>query len=59
LRIDLDATVRAERLTQYPPVLQQSLGVCLGTEFKQQLGRALDVGEKKGDGPDGRSRISE
>jgi hypothetical protein len=42
-----------ERLAQYPPVLQQSLGVCLGTQFVQQLGRALHVGEEEGDGSGG------
>jgi len=29
--------VGAERLAHYPPVLQQSLGVRLGTQFVQEL----------------------
>ena len=38
-----------ERCAQNPPVLQQSLRVAFGAQLVQQLGRALHVGEKKGD----------
>ncbi len=50
LRVDLDTPLGAERLTQEAAMLRQSVGVRVGAELVQQLRRALDVGEEKGDG---------
>jgi hypothetical protein len=52
LRVDLDATVANERVSQSPPVLGECLRVRLGPEIVQQLRRALDVGEHEGNGSD-------
>ena len=50
LCVDLDATVADERVAKHATVLGQHLGVALGSELVQQLGRALDVGEEERDG---------
>ena len=47
LRVDLDAPIGRERLTQDATMLGKRPGVVLGTEFMQQLRRALDVREEK------------
>ena len=47
LRVDLDAPIGRERLTQDAAMLGKRPGVVLGTEFVQQLRRALDVREEK------------
>ena len=52
LRVYLDAAVRREGGPQRAPVLGQRLRVGV-SELVQQLGRALDVGEEKGDGAGG------
>ena len=50
LRIDLDTAVGSERLAQDRAMLLEFLGVPLRPELVQQLRRAFDVCEEKGDG---------
>jgi hypothetical protein len=57
LRVDLDAAVARERVAQDMPVLREQLRVALAV-LVEQPGRALDVGEEEGDGPEGRSRCT-
>jgi hypothetical protein len=52
LRVDLDATVPAEALTQRLSMLAKHIRVCI-TELAQQPRRPLDVREEEGDGPGG------
>jgi hypothetical protein len=49
LRVDLDAAVRFESLTEDTPVVGERVGVALGTELVEQARRALDVAEEEGD----------
>ncbi len=49
LRVHLDAAVCRGRLADQPPVLGERRRIGLGAELVQQRGRALDVGEEKGD----------
>ena len=50
LRVDLDAALVGAGLADDAAVLGERIGVRLGAELVQQLRRALDVGEEKGDG---------
>ena len=50
LRVHLDPAMPRARLANQPPVLGERSRVALRAELVQQLGRALDVGEEKGDG---------
>ena len=50
LGVDLDTAVGGEGLTQEAAVLGERLRIRLGAEIVQELGRAFDVGEEKGDG---------
>src|SRR6266498_3767108 len=50
LRIDLDALVGPERLTQDTAMLRQHPRVLVGAQVVQQLRRTLDVGEEERDG---------
>jgi hypothetical protein len=51
LRVYLHATLGRKRLAQRATVLGERLRIALRTEFVQEPGRALDVGEEEGDGP--------
>src|SRR5215203_5261013 len=53
LRVDLDATVALDRLSQDAMVLAECLVVGLGAKLVQQVRRALDVREEEGDGAGG------
>ena len=50
LSVDLDAVVAGAGLADQAPVLSESFGVPLRSQFVQELRRALDVGEEEGDG---------
>ena len=50
LRIDLDALIRRERLTQDTAMLCQRPRVLLGAQVMKQLRRTLDVGKEKRNG---------
>ena len=49
LRIDLDPALPGAGLADDAAVLGERIGVALGTEGVQELGRALDVGEEESD----------
>src|SRR5262249_42504106 len=51
LRVDLDAPVGCERITQDASMLREHPRVPLGAEIVQQRRRTFDVREEEGDGP--------
>jgi hypothetical protein len=53
LRVNLDASVSHERITQSPAVLSERLAVPFGAELLKQARRAFDVREQKGNGAGG------
>ncbi len=50
LGVDLDSTMRDERIAKDTPVLRECVGVHVRAETVQQPCRALDVREEQGDG---------
>ena len=54
LRVDLDAAVALKASRKTRRCSRERLGVGSCAERVQQLGRALDVGEEKGDGAGGK-----
>ena len=51
LGIDFDASVGLKCLAQDAMMLCECSGIRVGAHLLQESGRALDVGEKEGDGP--------
>ena len=49
LRVNLDAAVSPERISQSPAVLSERLAVPFGAELVQESGRAFDVCEQERD----------
>ena len=50
LRVDLDATLCGERLTQHAAMLGECVGIAAGAELPEQPRRTLDVREQQRDG---------
>ncbi len=50
LCVNFDAAMSHERLAENAAMLSKRVGISVGAKLVQQLRRALDVGEKEGDG---------